>query len=282
LAVVYFALRAARIERPIGRAWMRTLRSQSRRERHSTASFKVRGIVVNVLSPESLIQRVESLLETGRGFAVATLNLDHLVKLRCNSRFRAAYAMHDFVTADGFPIVWAGRIAGLAVVRTTGSDLVEPLAALAAQRGWGVALIGSTEPGISAASARLSAAYPGLRICLERSPAPEFDCFGPEADRLAESVRDFGARLCFVALGAPKQEVFSARLKAVAPSVACFSIGAGIDFISGHQTRAPKIIRQMCMEWAWRLISNPRRMLVRYLNCARVFPAVLWSAIRLR
>ena len=100
---------------------------------------QTRGVTVNVASQSGLLQDMEERLRGGTGFAVATLNLDHVVKLRKNAAFREAYLSQTHVTADGNPIVWLMRVAGRKVDLVTGSDLVDPVAALAARLDAGVA-----------------------------------------------------------------------------------------------------------------------------------------------
>ncbi len=91
----------------------------------------------------------------GEGFALATLNLDHLVKLRASGAFRRAYGAQDLVVADGNPIVWLSRLAGRKVELVPGgSDMVLPLAEVAADEGVRVALVGSTEESLVAAGGR--------------------------------------------------------------------------------------------------------------------------------
>jgi exopolysaccharide biosynthesis WecB/TagA/CpsF family protein len=143
---------------------------------------------------------------------------------------------HDLITADGFPIVLAGRLQGISVVRTAGSDLIGPIASLAAEIGAGVALIGSTEDSLGKAAAKLQAAHPGLQVTLQVSPPFGFDPMGAEAERLALNLRDSGVLLCFIALGAPKQEIFAARLRSLAPPSASFPSGpAGLHIGSSGQ-----------------------------------------------
>ena len=70
--------------------------------------FKVGSERVTVNSPDMphLLATVSRALSRRAGFALATLNLDHLVKLRSDAGFRAAYRAQDIVTADGNPVVW--------------------------------------------------------------------------------------------------------------------------------------------------------------------------------
>ncbi len=90
------------------------------------------------------------------------------------------------------------------------------------------------------------------------------------------------AGLCLIALGAPKQEMFAARGREQAPGVGFVSIGAGLDFLSGHQVRAPRFMRMMAMEWLWRALQSPGRMIPRYLRCFAILPGLVRQAIRQR
>jgi exopolysaccharide biosynthesis WecB/TagA/CpsF family protein len=241
-----------------------------------------RAITVTVVSREALLRDLDACLAASSGFAVATLNLDHVVKLRRNLAFRRAYCAQTHVTADGNPIVWLLRLAGQQVELVTGSDLVEPVAALAARRGAGVAMVGSTMDSLADAAAELTRRNPALEVRSMISPAMEFDPEGAEANSVIAEIARSGARICFVALGAPKQEIFVARARTRLPSVGFLSIGAGLDFLSGAQQRAPRIVRRMAAEWLWRLLSDPRRMAGRYAACATSLPGLAALALRSR
>ena len=93
----------------------------------------------------ALVAQVRARLQAGAGFAVATLNLDHAVKLRRDRRFAAAYARHDMVVADGRPIVWLSWLGGRRVGLTPGSEMIVPLCEVARDLGVGIALVGSTD-----------------------------------------------------------------------------------------------------------------------------------------
>jgi len=231
---------------------------------------------------DGLMSRIGQNLCVGRGFSVATLNVDHLVKLEKDPEFRAAYAAQDFVVADGNPIVWMRRIAGHRTALVPGSELVEPVAEMAAQLGVPVALIGATDYALDAAAGKLSEDHKDLVVSFTAAPQLGFDPLGPEADALIERLRDSSAGLVFLALGAPKQEVFAARIRAAVPHIGILSIGAGLDFLAGSQRRAPVFVRRIAMEWAWRILMNPRRLLVRYIRCAGVLPRHIRRAYRAR
>lgn len=221
-------------------------------------------------------------LAEGRGFTLATLNLDHAVKLRTDPAFRRAYLAQSHVVADGNPIVWLCGLAGNRVELIPGSEMVEPLAALAAQHGVGVALFGSTQGSLDLAAERLEARHPGLKVVSKIAPPMGFDPMGEDAARLLAEVRESGAGLCFLALGAPKQEILAARAAELVPGCGFASIGASLDFIAGHQKRAPKWVQRIAMEWLWRMLGNPKRLAARYAACFAILPELGVSAVKAR
>ena len=231
---------------------------------------------------DALLQDVETALQNRNGFALATLNLDHIVKLRADPAFRAAYLAQTHVVADGNPIVWLSRLAGRDVGLVPGSEAIMPLAALAARLDVPIAFLGSTPDTLDAAGTALQAQFPGLRVVAAIAPPYGFD---PEGDAAAEALSEIaasGAGLCFLALGAPKQEMLAARGLSLAPECGFVSIGAGLDFISGQQKRAPVWVQRLAMEWLWRMLSDPARLAGRYMACIVIVPSLTLTALRNR
>lgn len=241
------------------------------------------GVTVTVPDQAALLEDLGAHLATGRGFAVATLNLDHAVKLSQNQQFRAAYRTQTHITADGNPVVWLSRLAGQQdVALVPGSELIDPLAALAARQRVPVALFGATDAALTAAAEALQARHPGLEVALTRAPAMGFDPLGAGAAEDIAAIEASGARVCFLALGAPKQEIFAARAHNTLPQVGFVSIGAGLDFIAGTQTRAPTWVRALAAEWLWRLLSSPARLAARYGACLLALPGLTARALQAR
>lgn len=239
-------------------------------------------VAVNVVSQADLLADLDRRLAAGKGFTVATLNLDHVVKLRTQPNFMDAYTRHSHVTADGHPIVWLSKIAGRPVELVPGCELVEPLAAIAQRRRLSVAFVGSTETSLEGAARALRRKCPDLSIVAQISPPMGFDPLGQGADDIVAQLKAAGADMVFLALGAPKQEVFAAHASERLPGVGFLCIGAGLDFLSGEQVRAPRVFRIFAMEWLWRLASNPRRLARRYAACFGALPGLTIQALRCR
>jgi len=237
---------------------------------------------VNVAKRASLFRTVRERLEAREGFALATLNLDHLTKLPVDPTFTAAYHGHDLVVADGRPVVWLSRLARQPLELMPGSDMIMPLCEICTDLSVPIALVGSSDDSLAGSAAALQKALPDLRVAYMKSPAYGFDPEGPEADTIIADLKNSKAGLCFVALGAPKQEVFAARAHKALPQISFASIGAGLDFLSGHQVRAPLIMRMLALEWLWRLLQDPRNMVPRYAKCFSILPRLVVDAWRQR
>ncbi len=239
-------------------------------------------VAVNVAKRDALFHAVRDRLSERTGFALATLNLDHLTKLPNDESFLEAYRAHELVVADGHPIIWLARLAGQTLDLMPGSDMIVPLCRLCAEINVPVALVGSAEHALNGAAHLLRQEVPDLEICYTFAPAYGFEPNSPAADAIFADLVKNGAGLCLVALGAPKQEVFAARGRKFAPDIGFVSIGAGLDFLSGHQVRAPKIMRMMAMEWLWRAMQSPARMIPRYLRCFAILPGLVRQALQQR
>lgn len=239
---------------------------------------------VTVPSREALMVDLDTRLAARQGFSIATLNLDHVVKLRHQPEFRAAYLSQSHVTADGNPIVWLSRLAGQDVSLVPGSELIVPVIERAVAHKVPIAMFGASQASLDATAAELISRYgsQGIEISSKIAPPMGFDPTSEAADEYIRQLGASGAGVCFLALGAPKQEIFASRAQEVLPQMGFLSIGAGLDFISGHQTRAPYLVRRFALEWLWRLALSPRRLMGRYLGCFAVLPGLVVTALSAR
>ena len=239
-------------------------------------------VEVNAPTRTALFRDLRARLSARQGFALATLNLDHLTKLPHDPAFLAAYHAQDFVVADGRPIVWLSRLAQTPVELMPGSDMIVPICTLCVELDVPVAFVGSNDEALAGAAKVLMTKVPGLRVIYSHAPAYGFDVDGDAAAKVLGDLSASGAGVCFIALGAPKQELFAARGRQLAATVGFASIGAGLDFFTGHQVRAPKVMRVFALEWLWRTVQSPRRMVPRYARCFAILPGLVWRAARQR
>jgi len=132
--------------------------------------------------------------------------------------------------------------------------------------------------------ARLAERHPGIVVAHHAPP------MGLRHDPAARArAIDFAAgaeaRVILLAVGSPQQELLAHEMKRDGRARGtALCIGAGIDFIVGAQTRAPRLVQRAGFEWAWRLASQPRRLARRYLvDGPAIFPLVWrWKRNRAR
>lgn len=219
----------------------------------------------NLLWDEAL-DRVEALVAARRGGYATTPNVDHLVTAHRDEEFRRIVKSADLVFADGQPLIWVSRLLGTPLVgKITGSDFIGRFAPRAAARGFRVFFMGG-RPGAAEATGRfLELNYPGFQNAGSHCPPLGFE-HDPRQNREAvRAIRSAAPDLVFVGLGAPKQEkwIWNNR-DAYAPAFS-FPVGVSFDFIAGFVKRAPCWMRDIGLEWFWRLCQEPKKLAGRYL-----------------
>jgi N-acetylglucosaminyldiphosphoundecaprenol N-acetyl-beta-D-mannosaminyltransferase len=220
-------------------------------------------VPIDAVDLNGALDVIERLVRAGKGGTVFTPNVDHVVVAENNPRFRAAYRASDLSLVDGTPVLWASSVLGTRLpMKISGSDLVMPLLARAAERGFGVYFLGG-DPGVAErARSVLERELPALKIVGIDSPRIDVDKIAPDVIARIQAARP---EIVLVALGAPKQEIFShEQREALRPSV-LVGVGASLDFIAGTRHRAPVWLSQVGLEWLYRLAQEPRRLAGRYL-----------------
>ncbi|HEY0777637.1 MAG TPA: WecB/TagA/CpsF family glycosyltransferase [Gemmatirosa sp.] len=229
------------------------------------ARLRLGQLWVDVLTRGEAIDALDALVARGEGGSVFTPNVDHVVMAERDAAFRDAYAQASLSLTDGVPLVWASRLLRPAVPeKLSGSDMLLPMAQLAARRGWRVYVLGGG-PGSAVEAARRLREDHGVNVVgtddARISSTPDHALDAPVIARIRAARPD----LLFVGLGAPKQELFIARsLPAMGPVVAV-GVGASLDFLAGALRRSPAWMSRVGLEWAYRLAQEPRRLWRRYL-----------------
>jgi N-acetylglucosaminyldiphosphoundecaprenol N-acetyl-beta-D-mannosaminyltransferase len=169
----------------------------------------------------------------------------------------------DLTTPDGMPLVWGLRLLGLGQAqRVYGPDLTPHLLAEAARRGVPVGFYGGEPAVLDRLLAVARTRFPGLRVVY--ACAPPFRALSAEEDAaIVEAINASGARLLFVGLGCPKQERWMAAHRARVNAV-LLGVGAAFDFLAGVKPQAPRWLQERGLEWAFRLVCEPRRLWRRY------------------
>jgi N-acetylglucosaminyldiphosphoundecaprenol N-acetyl-beta-D-mannosaminyltransferase len=239
---------------------------------------------VDALALDDAILAVKALVTQGAGGAIFTPNVDHVVMADQHEGLRRAYRRASLSFADGMPLVWTSRILGKKIPeKLSGSDMILPIMQLCAENDWGVYLLGGMpgEPGAAELAAERLRTEFGVRIVGVDPAFVSMDGKSPGDAEVLARVKAAKPNIVFVALGAPKQELWIARaLDEIKPAVA-IGVGASLDFLSGQLQRAPRWLSNAGFEWAYRLAQDPKRLWKRYLIRGPRFLSILWRTSRL-
>jgi N-acetylglucosaminyldiphosphoundecaprenol N-acetyl-beta-D-mannosaminyltransferase len=240
--------------------------------------FRIGRLEVDCLTFPAALSAIEVLVRAGRGGAVFTPNVDHVVTAEDNDAFARAYAAADLTLADGMPLVWLSRWLGPRLPeKVSGSDLVPRLLDLAAARAFRVFLFGGAEGSVERAASRIQDRYPRIQIVGLASPRVEIDEPPEQRAKVVQTIQVTKPDLVLVGLGSPKQELFiHAVARDLAPAV-LLGVGASIDFLAGAVPRAPAWVSSHGLEWLYRLTREPKRLAPRYLFRD---PKFLWVLAR--
>ncbi len=196
---------------------------------------------------------------------VATMNLDHVANLRRNAAFRLAYSSAWAVTIDGAPVFAYARVRGVeAPGRITGVDLFAELA-----RSWSLDrrpffITSTPETGERLIESFLARGFPKEALAFD-SPAFGFEKNQVQSAALCATIRAHGTTDLVFGVGSPKSEIWIDTHRGQLGDLYAYGFGAGLDFLIGHATRAPTVLRRLGLEWLWRLGLEPTRLWRRYL-----------------
>ncbi len=223
-------------------------------------------IHVDVVSFDGAVDAIVDLVKAQKGGSVLTPNVDHVVMADSDDALKAAYDQSALSLADGKPLIWLARAMNRPLPgKVSGSDLLRPLVARAANDGLSCFFFGGKDGIAQTAADILVKENPGLKVAGCYSPPFGFEKDPVKDQEVLDVVVKAKPDLIFVALGAPKQELWMTKHKqALAPAVS-LGIGASLDFIAGVVKRAPPWMSDIGLEWAYRLGQEPRRMFERYI-----------------
>ena len=228
-------------------------------------AYQILDARIDRVSHEALYQRLDEFVQSGRPHQIVTVNTDFLRLARSNPDFRDTINAADLAVPDGVPVVWLAKFVHRTLLqRVTGVDILELAAALASERNYSLFLLGA-EPGVADAAAQaLVSRYPRLRIAGTYSP-PYGPLSAAEEASIITRIREAAPAMLFVALGAPRQDLWIRRHLRALDVPVCVGVGGAFSFVAGRIPRAPRWIQNLGLEWAHRLKQEPLRLSRRYL-----------------
>ncbi len=231
------------------------------------------GVPVDPLTRLLAVERIRSMLDERTFHHVMTPNSEMLVEASKNPPFRELLNRTDLNIADSSGMLWAARRTGQKLPeRVTGVDTVMELCRnLPAE--YPVFLLGAWGDTAVKAGEVLKKANPQLKIAGAFAGSAK----DADADGIVQHINESGARLLFVAYGAPKQDMWIDKHRDQLTHIrVAMGVGGTFDFIAGVHTRAPKLFQNLGIEWLWRVVREPKR-LPRIWRAVVIFPYLVLS-----
>ena len=197
---------------------------------------------------------------------IITFNLEFYRNALINKEFNSVCQRAELILPDGISITHLLKLKYKKKLnRVTGNDIFEILLSLSMDMPLKVAFVGSSESVIQDLSAKVSHRFPNCKIAAAISPTQFFEKNEPENNLVVEMLKKAKPDVLFLALGNPRQEIWLDKYRNQIGAKINVGVGAVFDFYTGYKRRSPEIFQKLSLEWAWRLMNEPKRLYKRYL-----------------
>lgn len=222
----------------------------------------VMGAPVDPWDMDQTVEATERLIEAGTFAHLIGVNADKLLQMKDDTWMDECVRSCEIVNADGASMVMAAeRLGSPLPCRVAGIDLMRELCALAERRGYPVYLLGAKPEVVAKAAEVLRVEFPEIRIAGVRD-----GYFGDaEWAEVAEGIRKSRASITFVGITSPKKEKLIECFRELGLTGAFVGVGGSFDVVSGNIPRAPMWMQKANLEWAFRMIQEPGRLVKRYV-----------------
>ena len=208
---------------------------------------------------------VDRALAGDPGAYVCLTNVHTTVESQRSPALRTAVDEAYLSVPDGMPLTWILRRRGYPQTeKVTGVEYIPMIASLGLDLGLRHFFYGGSPRVAVRAGLHLEELVPGVQVVGSGSP-PFGEAHGWATDDLERELRRTKPHILWVGLGAPKQELWMARMAGELSVPVMIGVGAAFDYLAGTKRAAPALIRHAGFEWLFRLAVEPRRLWRRYL-----------------
>jgi N-acetylglucosaminyldiphosphoundecaprenol N-acetyl-beta-D-mannosaminyltransferase len=244
--------------------------------RRSFEAFEIRISVRSFAESINQVERWAS--EKTRTRLVTFTNVHMLTEGYRSPTFHMIHGKMDLNCPDGMPLVWLGRLHGKQVTRVCGPEFMLAFCANAAHGSLRHFFYGGKDGIAERLIDKLKIQNPLLQVA--GYYAPPFRAISSEEDTLiVNQINDSGADIVWVSLGCPKQEIWIHEHRDKLHAPVLIAVGLAFDIIAGEKTRAPKFLRDVGLEWLYRLMQEPARLGNRYLKSNSLFLYMLFLSV---
>ena len=231
---------------------------------------------INVTNMNDVLTALTDSLEEIRGDYVCVANVHTTVMAFRDESYRKIQNESWMTLPDGKPLSIVSKRRGfIEAERVPGPDLMPKVFELSKEKRYRHFFYGSTENTLNLLRKKIEERYPQLEIVGMYSP-PFRKLTKEEDENIIQMINESKADFVWVALGAPKQEIWMAEHKGKINAI-MLGVGAAFDFEAGTVKRAPKWMQELCLEWFYRIMQDPKRLIARYVDTNFSF---LWNVYK--
>ncbi|MBI4874645.1 MAG: WecB/TagA/CpsF family glycosyltransferase [Acidobacteria bacterium] len=228
-------------------------------------SSLILGTRVDPTSYTAVAAAVEGWVRAGQSRFVSVATVNNVMEAYDSPVFGRVMNSADLVTPDGMPLVWGLRLLGVPeATRVYGPDLTPELLGAAESREIPVGFYGGSPEVLKRLLEVVAGRFPRLRVAYAWSP-PFRPLTAEEDESIVAEINRSGARVLFVGMSTPKQDLWMAEHRGSVQAV-MLGVGAAFDFLAGVKPQAPRWMMAAGLEWLFRLATEPRRLWKRYLK----------------
>lgn len=216
---------------------------------------KLFNLEIDNLTLLEALEKIDDLIASGGCHHVVTANPEILYRALSDKGLYETIAQASLVTADGQGVLLAGKLLNQPFkARVTGIDLAEALCATSGERGHKIYFLGGKEGISKKAQMAMLRRYPNANIVGEHH-----GYFKNDIEPLLADLREKQPDILLVAMGSPYQEEFILRYQKLLNIPVAIGVGGTLDVFSGEVKRAPELVQTLKLEWAYRILSDPKR-----------------------
>jgi N-acetylglucosaminyldiphosphoundecaprenol N-acetyl-beta-D-mannosaminyltransferase len=225
----------------------------------------VLGIRIDAVDYDAAVQRIVTAARERHPLPVSALAVHGVMTGALDPEHKYRLNRFGLIVPDGQPVRWMLNLYHRANLhdRVYGPKLTLRICAAAEKEGLPVFFYGGTPEILTALKANLHQQFPAIKIA-GTAPSRFRQLTNEEKFAVADRIRLSGARIVFVGLGCPRQEIWAYEYADLLP-MPLIAVGAAFPFIAGTLPQAPGWMQDHGLEWLYRLLSEPRRLWKRYL-----------------
>jgi N-acetylglucosaminyldiphosphoundecaprenol N-acetyl-beta-D-mannosaminyltransferase len=233
--------------------------------RDMTARATILGVGVSAINMPIAVDTLGQWIAARRQNYVCVTGVHGLMESHRDPELREIHNRAGMVTPDGMPLVWLARAMGFSgVERVYGPDLMLAVCERSAAAGWRHFFYGGSDGIPELLERRLTERFPGLAVAGTYSP-PFRPLTESEDEAIVKRINAASPDIVWVGISTPKQERWMAAHLGRINAPVMVGCGAAFDFHAGVKRQAPRWMMRAGLEWAYRMITEPRRLGRRYL-----------------